>query len=94
MKILFDLRKIAALSLCALLASCGGGGGSGGHGDAGGGMSPPPAANTSVNFNATVRALATQSTSPDSATSDEAMDVNTPTWVFEDADDAFDDLFQ
>jgi len=94
MKTLFELRKIAAISSCLLLASCGGGGGSGGHGNEGGSMSPPPAASTEVNFNATVRALATQAASPDSATSEEAMDVNTPKWVFEDVDDAFDDLFQ
>src|SRR5262245_32457066 len=81
----------SVLVTCAaatLFIGCGGGGGSSGGG---GDMTPPPS--ETVNFNATVRTLATQPESPDAA-SESPMDLNTPTWVFDNEDDtAFDDLF-
>jgi hypothetical protein len=91
----FSLKRLTSYVAAVLMAGCGGGSGHGGGN--GSSMTPPPSAPppaATVNFNATVRALATDPESPSGATSKNPVDVNTPVWVFENEDDtAFDDLF-
>jgi hypothetical protein len=89
---LFDFPKAVALTASILLAGCGGGSG-GGHDDNDSNTPPPPpVTRMEVNFNDTVRTLATQPISAGAASA-EPMDVNTPIWIFDDADDAFEDVF-
>lgn len=84
--------KFGFVIVCTAATSLFGCGGGGHHGGSGGGTTPPPV--EPVNFNATVRALATKPESRDGAASQSPMDLNTPTWVFENDDEtAFDDLF-